>query len=179
MIKSKEQRISLFVDVGNLYHSAKNLYNARANFEKILETAVADRRLVRAIAYVIKSQSEEEVHFFEALEKQGFEIKAKDLQSFPGGVKKGDWDVGIAMDAIKMADKLDTVVLASGDGDYLPLVRYLQENKGCRVEIIAFQESASHRLIEEADEFINLSQDKRRYLIKSNPFKKPKKDSVI
>lgn len=165
MIKHKEQRVSLYVDVGNLYHSAKNLYNARVNFGKILETAVAGRKLVRAIAYVIKSQSEEESHFFEALDKQGFEIRSKDLQIFPGGVKKGDWDVGIAIEAIKMADKLDAVVIASGDGDFLPLVRYLQENKGCRVEIIAFTESVSHRLVEEADEFINLSQEKRKYLI--------------
>lgn len=165
MIKHKEQRVSLYVDVGNLYHSAKNLYNARVNFGKILETAVAGRKLVRAIAYVIKSQSEEESHFFEALDKQGFEVRSKDLQIFPGGVKKGDWDVGIAIEAIKMADKLDAVVIASGDGDFLPLVRYLQENKGCRVEIIAFAESVSHRLAEEADEFINLSQEKRKYLI--------------
>lgn len=168
MIKHKEQRISVLVDVGNLYHSAKNLYNARVNFGKILETGVANRKLIRAIAYVIKSQSEEEGHFFEALKSQGFEIRAKDLQVFPGGMKKGDWDVGIAMDAIKMADKIDVVVLVSGDGDYLPLVRYLQENKGCRVEIMAFKESASHRLIEEVDDFVNLSQDKKRYLIKSN-----------
>ena len=166
MIKSKEQRISLFVDVGNLYHSAKNLYNGRVNFGKILETAVASRKLVRAIAYVIKSQSEEETHFFEALASQGFEIKAKELQVFPGGMKKGDWDVGIAIDAIKMADKLDTIVLASGDGDYLPLVRYLQENKGCRVEIMAFSESVSRSLVEEADEFINLSKNKRRFILK-------------
>jgi len=175
MIKHKEQRISVYIDVGNLYHSAKNLYNARVNFEKILETAVADRKLVRAIAYVIKSQSEEEAYFFEALAKQGFEIRAKDLQVFPGGVKKGDWDVGMAIDAIKMADKLDTIVIASGDGDFLPLVRYLQENKGCLVEIMAFAESVSHRLIEEADEFINLSKDKRRYLIFSRKSLKYKK----
>jgi len=166
MPKPKEQRISLLVDVGNLYHSAKNLFKARVNFGKILETAVAGRKLVRAIAYVIKSQSEEETYFFEALAGQGFEIQSKDLQIFPGGVKKGDWDVGLAVDAIKMADKLDTLVIASGDGDYLPLVRYLQENKGCRVEILAFGESVSRKLTEEADEFINLSKDKKRFLIK-------------
>jgi len=164
--KPKEQRVSLFVDVGNLYHSAKNLYNGRVNFGKILETAVANRRLVRAIAYVVKSQSEEETHFFDALTGQGFELKAKELQIFPGGMKKGDWDVGITIDTIKMADKLDAVVIASGDGDYLPLVRYLQENKGCRVEIIAFAESASRSLIEAADEFINLSSNKKKYIIK-------------
>lgn len=166
MYKSKEQRVSLLVDVGNMYHSAKNLFGGRVNYGKILETAVANRKLVRAIAYVIKAQSEEETHFFEALTGQGFEIQAKELQIFPGGMKKGDWDVGISIDAIKMADKLDTVILASGDGDYLPLVRYLQENKGCRVEIMAFSESASRGLIEEADEFINLSKNKKKFIIK-------------
>jgi uncharacterized LabA/DUF88 family protein len=166
MDKHREQRVSVFVDVGNLYHSAKNLFNARVSFNRILETAVSNRKLIRAIAYVITSQTEEEGHFFDALSSQGFELKAKELQIFPGGMKKGDWDVGIAVDAIKMADKLDTIVLVSGDGDYLPLVNYLRENKGCRIEVMAFGESASHRLIDEADEFVNLSKDKKRFLIK-------------
>lgn len=89
----------------------------------------------------------------------------KDLQVFAGGAKKGDWDVGITVDAIKLAERLDTIVIVAGDGDYVPLVRYLQEAKGCRVEVMAFQESTSLKLREASDKFIDLSGDKKKYLL--------------
>lgn len=165
-MKYLNQRIGVFVDVANMYHSAKNLYQANVNFAKILEEALLGRQLIRAIAYVIRSKSREEQTFFEALGRQGFEVKMKDLQIFPGGMKKADWDVGITIDAIKLADKLDVIVLVSGDGDYLSLVNYLKENKGCRVEVMAFGETASTKLIEVADSFVDLSKNKRKFLIK-------------
>jgi uncharacterized protein (TIGR00288 family) len=163
MIKHEEQRVGVFVDVSNMYHSAKNLYGKKVNFKEILKEAVAGRKLIRATAYVIKTESEEEVHFFEALSQQGFEVKMKDLQIFAGGMKKADWDVGIAVDAIKLADKLDVIILVTGDGDYLPLVSYLQSTKGCLVEVMAFRQTASSKLIEESDDFTNLS-DSKKYL---------------
>jgi len=166
MIKHPDQRVGVFVDVANMYHSAKNLYQARVQFDQVLTAAVAGRKLIRAIAYVIRSASEEEMSFFEALNKQGFEVKQKDLQIFFSGEKKADWDVGIAIDAIKMADRLDTVILVSGDGDYVPLVKYLQENKGCLVEIYAFGETTSARLIEAADDFYDLSKNKNKFLMR-------------
>ena len=165
-LKHKDQRIGVFVDAQNMYHSARNLYKARVNFKEVLNVAVSDRVLIRAITYVIRTESGEERSFFEAMEKLGFEIKEKDLQIFAGGQKKADWDVGLAVDAIKLADKLDVVVIVSGDGDYEPLVEYLKINKGCRVETVAFGESASAKLIEVADEFTDLSKDKKRFLIK-------------
>ena len=165
MMKHKEQRVGVFVDVANMYHSAKNLYGAKVNFSEVLKTAIAGRKLIRAIAYVIRSESEEERAFFGALDSQGFEVKAKDLQIFAGGAKKADWDVGIAVDAIKMADKLDSVILVSGDGDYGPLVVYLHENKGCQVEAIAFAKTTSAKLLDLVDDFIDLGQDTKRYLI--------------
>jgi uncharacterized protein (TIGR00288 family) len=160
------QRVGVFVDVGNMYHSAKNIYNAKLNFGKILETATNERQLVRAIAYVIESQTHEEKSFFEALDKQGYEVKSKDLQIFPGGAKKGDWDIGIAIDAITIANHIDVVVLVTGDGDFVPLVNFLKNNKGCRVEVVAFEQSASAKLIEQADEFINISANQKKFLIK-------------
>lgn len=166
MIKHKEQRVGIFVDVQNMYHSAKNLYNARVNFKEVLKMAVAGRRLVRAIAYVIESKNIDEQKFFEALSKQGFEVKSKPLQVFLGGMKKADWDVGMAVDAIKLADRLDSIILISGDGDFVPLLTYLKENKGCQVEIMAFSETTSTKLKETADDFIDLSQDKKKFLIK-------------
>jgi len=166
MTKYKDQRAGVFVDVANMYHSAKNLYKANVNFGKILETAVGNRQLIRAIAYVVRSKSKEEQSFFEAISKQGFELNIKDLQIFPGGMKKADWDVGLTVDAIKMANRLDVVTLVTGDGDYIPLVNYLRENKGCLVELLGFKETTSSKLIETVDEFTNLSKYKKRFLIK-------------
>lgn len=165
MIKHKEQRVGVLVDVSNMYHSAKNLYRRRVNFKEVLKDAVAGRKLIRATAYVIKTETEEATTFFEALSQQGFEVKMKDLQIFAGGAKKADWDVGIAVDAIKLADKLDVIILVTGDGDYLPLVSYLQNTKGCLVEVVAFKQTASAKLQEEADDFLNLS-DNKKYLLR-------------
>lgn len=161
MIKHKEQRVGIFIDVSNMYHSAKNLYHKRVDFKEILKDAVSGRKLIRAIAYVIKTETEEETPFFEALSKQGFEVRMKDLQIFAGGAKKADWDVGITVDAIKMANKLDVIVLVTGDGDYIPLVSYLQNTKGCLVEVMAFRKTASSKLIEESDDFTDLSENKK------------------
>jgi uncharacterized protein (TIGR00288 family) len=164
MMKHKDQRVGVLIDVSNMYHSAKNLYKRRVNFKEILKEAVAGRKLIRATAYVIRAENEEENNFFEALSQQGFQVIIKDLQVFTGGAKKGDWDVGIAVDAIKLAEKLDVLVLVTGDGDYLPLVTYLQNTQGCLVEILGFRQTTSSRLIEEADDFVNLS-DSRKFLI--------------
>jgi uncharacterized LabA/DUF88 family protein len=165
MFKHKDQRVGVFIDVANMYHSAKNLYSKRVNFREVLKEAVANRSLIRATAYVIKTETEEETHFFEALHQQGIEVKMKDLQIFAGGAKKADWDVGIAVDAIKQATKLDVIVLVTGDGDYIPLVNYLQSTSGCLVEVLAFRQTTSSRLIEEADDFVNLS-DNKKFLLK-------------
>lgn len=165
MAQFKEQRVGVLVDIQNLYYSAKALYSKKVNFQKVLEDAVGQRKLIRAIAYGIKTIEQQEGKFFEALEKQGFEVKTKDLQIFAGGAKKGDWDVGIAVDAIKLSKSLDAIVLVSGDGDYVPLVQYIQNTTGCRVEGMAFAESASGKLVEALDEFTNLSDNKKRFLI--------------
>jgi uncharacterized LabA/DUF88 family protein len=170
-LKHKDQRVGVFVDGSNMYHSSKALYQTNVNFGKILEQAVAGRKLVRAISYVIRSSGQEEQAFFDALEKQGLEVKSKDLQVFSSGAKKGDWDVGIAIDTIKMAPRLDTVVLVSGDGDFATLVEYLKSTHGCRVEVMAFGESAALKLKEAADEFVDLSEDRKTFLLPLRPFR--------
>ena len=164
--KHASQRVGVFVDVQNMYYSAKNLYEgAKVNFGQVLTLAVSGRQLIRAMAYVIRAEVGEEQAFYEALEKQGYEVMAKDLQVFPGGAKKGDWDVGMAIDTIRAADKLDTIVLVTGDGDFASLVDYLQNNKGCRVEVIAFGRTCSGKLVEEADDFFDLEGEPGKFLI--------------
>jgi uncharacterized LabA/DUF88 family protein len=163
IIKHKEQRIAVFIDTQNLYHTAKNLYKRKVNFGSILKEVVAGRKLVRAIAYVITSEAGDEKAFFEALTKLGIETKTKDLQVFSSGAMKADWDVGLAVDAIKMAPRLDTIIIISGDGDFVPLVEYLQTMT--QVEVASFGKSTSGQLKEAADDFLDLSEDPKKYLI--------------
>ncbi|OHA16105.1 MAG: hypothetical protein A3G52_04140 [Candidatus Taylorbacteria bacterium RIFCSPLOWO2_12_FULL_43_20] len=172
VIKQKNQRVGIFIDAQNLYHSAKNLYGAKVNFGQIVKDALAGRSLIRAVAYVITTETGEEKSFFEALEKVGIETKTKNLQIFAGGSKKADWDVGLAVDAIKMAPKLDAVVLVSGDGDFVPLVEYLKMSGGCQIEVLTFGKSASLKLKEAVDEFIDLDHNPRRYLLSSQGYRK-------
>lgn len=167
IIKHPEQRVGVFIDAQNLYHSAKNLYNKRVNFGTILKDVVAGRKLIRALAYVITSESGEESTFFDALTKLGIETKTKDLQIFYGGAKKADWDVGLAVDAITMAPKLDAIVIVSGDGDFIPAVEYLQKHSGVQVEVASFGKSTSAMLIEAADDFMDLSDNTKNYLMGS------------
>lgn len=171
IIKHPEQRVGVFIDTQNLYHSAKNIYHARVNFGNVLKDAVAGRRLIRARAYAVTTESGEETGFFEALEKIGIEMRLKELQVFSGGAKKADWDVGLAVDAITAAPKLDTVILLTGDGDFVPLVQYLQTHGGCQVEVVSFGRSTSAKLKEATDDFLDLDNDPRRYLMNYRPVK--------
>jgi uncharacterized LabA/DUF88 family protein len=167
VIKHKEQRVGVFIDAQNLYHSGKNLYHSKVNFGQIVKDAVEGRKLVRAMAYVISTESGEESGFFDALTKVGIETKVKDLQIFSSGAKKADWDVGMAIDAVRLAPKLDAVILLTGDGDFVPLVEYLQMNQGCQVEVVSFGKSTSAKLIEATDNFMDLDEAPNKYLLRS------------
>lgn len=168
VIKHNSQRVGIFIDTQNLYHTARNLYGARVNFGQVVKDALAGRQLIRAVAYVITTEAGDEKGFFEALTKVGIETKTKDLQIFGSGAKKADWDVGLAVDAIKLAPKLDAVIIVSGDGDFIPLVEYLQMNEGCQVEVVSFAKSTSGKLIEAVDDFFDLDSNPRKYLL-GNP----------
>ena len=165
VIRHKAQRVAILIDVQNFYHSAKNLYKRRVNFKEVLREAVAGRQLIRAFAYVVRTETGEEKTFFEALEKLGVEMRVKDLQIFYGGAKKADWDVGIAIDAVRLSKMVDVIVLMSGDGDFIPLIDYLK-NQGVQGEVMAFGKSASSRVKESADEFVDLSENSEQFLLK-------------
>ena len=164
VIRHPDQRVAVLIDTQNLYHSAKNLYKSKVNFGNVVQAALGGRKLIRALSYVVNTESGEESAFFEALEKLGIEIKTKDLQIFYGGAKKADWDVGLAIDAIKLSHKVDAIVIASGDGDFIPLVEYVK-SQGCQVEAISFGRSSSGKLRETVDDFIDMDQNPNEYLI--------------
>jgi len=165
VLQPSAQRVAILIDVQNLYYSARNLYQARVNFREVLKAAVGRRNLIRAFAYVVRTKTGEEKPFFEALLKLGIETRIRDLQEYYDGLKKADWDVGITVDAIRISPSVDTIVLASGDGDFQQLVDYLR-NQGKRVEIIAFGRSASSKLKDSADEFIDIEKSPERFLLK-------------
>src|SRR3989338_6576221 len=147
-IQHENQRVGIFIDIQNLYHSAKNLYGARVNYHELIKALLAGRTLIRATGYVVKSETAAgEASFFEALEKEGIELRMKDLQVYAGGM---------AVDAIRMGSTLDVVILVTGDGDFIPLVEYLKWGLGKQVEAAAFGRSASGKLKEIADIFTNL-----------------------
>lgn len=162
--KPKEQRVEILIDAQNLYHSAKNLYQAKVNFQEVLKQAIAGRKFIRAFGYVVRTKTGEEKPFFDALSKLGIETRVRDLQEWYGGAKKADWDVGIVIDAIRTSAGLDVIVLVSGDGDFIALVEYLK-NQGKRVEVMAFGRTTSMKLKEVADEFIDLDESDK-YLLK-------------
>lgn len=152
-----EHRIGVFIDIQNLYHSAKHLHGSRVNYRELLKHLTAGRHLIRTMAYVVTSDPQTgEVAFFEALEKEGIELRNKELQTFSSGAKKADWDVGMAVDIIRLAHGFDVVVIATGDGDFIPLVEYLQSGMGKIVEVAAFARTASGKLREQADKFIDI-----------------------
>lgn len=165
VIKHLDQRVAVFIDTQNLYHSAKNLYNTKVNFGAIMDTVVGKRKLIRALAYVITTEAGDETNFFDALTKLGIETKTKDLQIFYGGAKKADWDVGLAVDAIRLAPKVDTIVLATGDGDFEPLVNFLKEHFGVQVEVISFGRSTSSKLRAVCEDFVDMCDHPEKYLM--------------
>lgn len=176
MIQRPDQRVAVFIDTQNMYHSAKHVFNAKVSFSALVEAVVGSRMMSRAIAYVAKSKGGDESAFFEALLASGIELKIKDVQEFASGAKKADWDVGMAVDAISISSKVDVVILATGDGDFVPLVEYLKAH-GVICEVAAFAESTNARLKEVADAFLDLSSEPERFLIGYRGRGKTEKDT--
>ena len=136
-----------------MFYSAKTLHQSKIDYRKLREEILQGRKLVRAIAYVVQKPDVDQSGFLEALRRSGYEIKKKELTLREDGSPKGDWKMGIAMDAIALASRLDTIVLVSGDGDFVPLVEALQA-RGCRTELVSFQQSTSKDLAGTCDQFI-------------------------
>jgi len=164
LIKLKEQRVVVLIDVQNLYHSAKNLYRSKVNFKVVLRKAISGMQLNKAFVYDLRTKTGEEKTFFEALTNLGIETRVRDLQEFYGGQKKADWDVGIVIDAIRTANSVDVIVLCSGDGDFILLAEYLK-NQGKRVEAIAFGRTTSSKLKETVDEFFDIEKESKKFLL--------------
>jgi uncharacterized LabA/DUF88 family protein len=149
------QRIAVFVDVQNMFYSARNVYQRKLNFDALLGKIVSGRELIRAIAYIVQTPEVDQATFIHFLTQTGYEVKSKELIKRPDGSAKGDWDMGIAIDSISLEQRVDVIALVSGDGDFCDLVRHLKA-RGLRVEVYAFPASVSEELRLVATEFVVL-----------------------
>lgn len=164
MLNFDNQRVAVFIDTQNMYYSARNLFGKKVNFGDVVSEAVGKRQLIRATAYVVSTESGEESPFFDALNKSGIQTKEKELVEYFSGIKKADWDVGITVDIMSILDSIDVIILVSGDGDFVQLAQYVKAH-GRRFEVVSFRETTSSKLLEWADHYTNLSDDKRAFLI--------------
>ena len=145
------QRIAILVDTANMYHSAKSRYQGRLDYKRLMDMIVRERKLVRAIAFVEKSEDVEITPFIDALRAVGFETRVKTMRRLADNrVRGGDWDVGIALHAAQLAQKVDCIALVSGDGTFVDLIDYLNNN-GLRTEVYAFEGCVSSELTFQAD----------------------------
>ncbi len=155
----KFQRIAVFADVQNMFYSAKNIhYDSRVDYDKLLSTVLKGRQLVRAIAYLVETEDVDQSGFKYQLRNFGWEVRSKQLKIRPDGSTKGDWDMGIAIDAIAISEKVDTIVLVSGDGDFTALVNHLKAC-GIRVEIHSFERNTAAELIASATEYYQIDEN--------------------
>jgi len=150
-----DQRVGVFIDVQNMFYAAKHLYGSKLNFARLQDYIARDRPLVRSIAYVVQTPEIDQSNFLAMLRSNGYEIRSKDLKQRPDGSAKGDWDMGLALDALAMSEKLDVIAIVSGDGDFVDLVNFLKA-RGVRVEIYSFPYSTAEELRWAATEYFQM-----------------------
>ncbi len=154
----KKETIALFVDSQNLYYSARMGYAAKVNYEKLLRLITGQRNLIKAYAYIVQPPEGDVKPFATSLERIGYIVKTKDVRTRANGSAKANWDMGMALDILGILDRVDTIVLASGDGDFVPLVDFIK-GKNKRVEIFAFPDNTAYDLKEKADRFEPLGEN--------------------
>lgn len=154
----KKERIAIFVDSQNLYYSARMGYAAKVNYEKLLKLITENRNMIKAYAYIVQAPDGDVKPFATSLERIGYIVKIKDVRTRSDGSAKANWDMGMALDILGILDRVDTIILASGDGDFVPLVDFIK-TKNKRVEIFAFAENTAYDLKEKADKFEPLGEN--------------------
>ncbi len=161
------EKVAVFVDGANLYHSIKSYYKGVLDYGVLLDSAVGDRKLLRATFYIVEKQEADENtggssgarSFVYNLNKFGYKVRSKPLvvheSLSPEGEKtvshKGDWDIGIIVDMMRLAEHADVYVLVSGDGDYVEAVEYLQSERGLRIEVVSAGQCTSQALLDVCD----------------------------
>lgn len=153
------QNVILLVDVQNVYYTARQTFKRNFDYNTFWLKATAQRHVVKAFAYAIDRGDPKQREFQNILRAIGFEVKLKPFIQRADGSAKGDWDVGITIDAMDYADSADVVVLVSGDGDFDLLVNKLKVDKGKKVEVYGVAKLTAASLINAASEFIPIDHD--------------------
>ena len=148
------KRVVLLVDVQNIYYTTKHAHNCHFDYNEFWATATANREVVKAIAYAVDRGDEKQRQFQNILKAIGFEVKLKPFIQRADGSAKGDWDVGITLDAIEYAKDADTLVLASGDGDFDLLVKKIRSDHNVSVEVYGVPQLTANSLINAATKYI-------------------------
>ena len=148
------KRVSVFVDVQNIYYTVKEIYNCHFNYNKFILDVSDNRELIKAIAYAIDRGDKKQIKFQKILEYIGFEVKLKPYIQRSDGSRKGDWDIGITIDILDYVKQSDIIVLASGDGDFGLLIDKIKKDYNVIIEVYGVQELTANSLIEEATKFI-------------------------
>lgn len=151
--------VALFVDVQNVYYTTRQAFGRNFDYNEFWSRATAGRQVIKAIAYAIDKGDQKQKEFQNILRAIGFEVKLKPFIQRSDGSAKGDWDVGITIDAIKYSENADVVILVSGDGDFDLLVNNLRVDKGKRVEVYGVSQLTSMTLMNAASEFIPIEKD--------------------
>ncbi|GAB4288252.1 MAG: hypothetical protein Kow0090_00450 [Myxococcota bacterium] len=151
------QRVVILVDVQNMFYAAKELHGGKINYKKLLDFVLRGRKLTRAIAYCVTSPEKDATNFLRYLEAVGFEVRPKELKRRPDGTTRGDWEVGLTVDALTIAPKVDTICLITGDGDYTLLAQALR-GMGVKVEGYGFREFTSQELISSTNRFYSFDE---------------------
>ena len=133
-------KVAVFADIQNIYYTVKERHGAHFDYGVFLREATAGRKLVRANAYATDRGDPRQARFQEVLRKLGFEVKLKPYIQRADGSAKGDWDAGIALEMAEYAGRADVLVLASGDGDFAPVVHRLIEQHGVAVDVYGVSE---------------------------------------
>ncbi|KAA0013804.1 NYN domain-containing protein [Billgrantia pellis] len=152
------ERVAIFVDVQNVYYTVRDAYKRNFDYNKFWAAATAGRDVVKAVAYAIDRGDQKQREFQNILRAIGFEVKLKPFIQRADGSAKGDWDVGITLDAIEYAEQADVIVLVSGDGDFDLLVTKLREVHGRKVEVYGVPQLTANSLMSAASEFIAIDQ---------------------
>jgi uncharacterized LabA/DUF88 family protein len=152
------KRVSIFVDVQNIYYTTRQAFGAHFDYNAFWRQATADRQLVKATAFAIDRGDEKQRQFQNVLRGIGFEVKLKPFISRSDGSSKGDWDVGIALDAIDCASSSDVVVIASGDGDFDCLVERMRAHYQVEVEVYGVSQLTAEALKRVATRFVPIDQ---------------------
>mgnify|MGYP000167902103 CR=1 FL=1 len=153
------ESISILVDVQNVYYTTKQAYGRNFDYNKFWAKVTKNRKVVKAVAYAIDRDDEKQKQFQNILKAIGFEVKLKPFIQRSDGSAKGDWDVGIALDAMDYAELSETIVLVSGDGDFDLLARKIRTKQNCSVEIYGVEVLTAASLIASANQFIPIESD--------------------